>query len=82
MVPVAPEVGVVAPVVPAPEVVSFVTQQTVEPVLVNGEVMVGAALPEAVPVYPVPASPYVYAYVNGQRVLVEPAARRIVYVVP
>jgi uncharacterized protein YraI len=82
MVPVAPEVGVVAPVVPAPEVVSFVTQQTVEPVLVNGEVMVGAAMPEAVPVYPVPASPYVYAYVNGQRVLVEPAARRIVYVVP
>ncbi len=80
MVPVAPAVGVVAPIVPAPEVLSYVTQQAVAPVLVNGEVMVGAALPAAVPVYTVPASPYVYSYVNGQRVLVEPSARRIVYV--
>lgn len=81
MVPVAPAVGVVEPVIPAPEVLSYVTGQPVQPVLVNGEVMVGAVLPAAVPVYPVPASPYVYAYVNGQRVVVEPAARRIVYVV-
>jgi len=44
-------------------------------------VMIGATLPAAVPVYPVPASPYVYSYVNGQRVLIEPAARRIVYVI-
>jgi hypothetical protein len=43
--------------------------------------MVGATLPAAVPVYPVPALPYVHSYVNGQRVVVEPAARRIVYVV-
>jgi uncharacterized protein YraI len=81
IVPVAPAVGIVEPVVPAPEVLTYVTQQAVAPVLVNGEVMIGATLPAAVPVYPVPASPYVYAYVNGQRVLVEPAARRIVYVV-
>jgi len=80
MVPVAPAVGVVEPIVPAPEVLSYVTQQAVEPVLVNGEVMVGAVLPATVPVYPVPASPYVYSYVNGQRVLVEPTARRIVYI--
>jgi uncharacterized protein YraI len=81
MVPVAPEVGVVEPIAPAPEVLSYVTQQAVEPVLVDGEVMVGAVLPAAVPVYPVPASPYVYSYINGQRVLVEPTARKIVYVV-
>jgi len=72
---------VVEPILPAPEVLSYVTQQVVDPVLVDGEVMVGATLPPAVPVYPVPASPYVYSYVNGQRVLVEPTARRIVYVV-
>ena len=72
---------VVEPILPAPEVLSYVTQQVVDPVLVDGEVMVGATLPPAVPVYPVPASPYVYSYVHGQRVLVEPAARRIVYVV-
>ena len=81
MVPVAPTVGVVEPVIPAPEVLSYVTQRVVEPVLVDGEVMMGATLPAAVPVYPIPASPYVYSYVNGQRVLVDPAARRIVYVV-
>jgi len=72
---------VVEPILPAPEVLSYVTQQVVDPVLVDGEVMVGATLPPAVPVYPVPASPNVYSYVNGQRVLVEPAAGRIVYVV-
>jgi hypothetical protein len=44
-------------------------------------VIVGATLPGAVPVYPIPASPYVYSYINGQRVVVEPGARRIVYVV-
>ena len=81
MVAVPPTVGVVEPILPAPEVLSYVTQQAVEPVLVDGEVMVGATLPAAVPVYPVPASPYVYTYINGQRVLVEPTARRIVYVV-
>ena len=81
MVAVPPTVGVVEPILPAPEIFSYVTQQAVEPVLVDGEVMIGATLPAAVPVYPIPASPYAYSYVNGQRVLVEPAARRIVYVV-
>ncbi len=81
MVAVPPTVGVVEPILPAPEILSYVTQQAVEPVLVDGEVMIGATLPAAVPVYPIPASPYAYSYVNGQRVLVEPAARRIVYVV-
>ena len=81
MVPVPPTVGVVAPIVPPPNVVTFVTQQTVAPVIVNGEVMIGAALPAAAPVYDIPASNYDFAYINGQRVLVEPTARRIVYVV-
>jgi uncharacterized protein YraI len=81
MVPVAPAVGVVEPVIPAPQVLSFVTQQVVQPVIVDGEVMVGATLPVTAPVYPIPASPYVYSYVNGVRVVVEPSARRIVYVV-
>ena len=76
-----PPAAVVVPVIPAPEVLSYVTGQPIQPVFVDGEVMVGATLPAAVPVYPVPASPYVYSYINGQRVLVEPAARRIVYVV-
>ncbi len=81
MVAVPPTVGVVEPVIPAPEVLSYVTQQVVQPVFVDGEVMVGATLPAAAPVYPIPASPYVYSYINGQRIVVEPGARRIVYVV-
>jgi uncharacterized protein DUF1236 len=76
-----PPAAVVEPVIPAPEVLSYVVGQPIQQVFVDGEVMVGATLPAAVPVYPVPASPYVYSYINGQRVLVEPAARRIVYVV-
>jgi uncharacterized protein YraI len=80
MVPVPPSVGVVAPVAPTQDVVSYVTMQAIQPVIVNGEVMVGAALPPAAPVYSIPSSPYVYSYVNGQRVLVEPSVRKIVYV--
>ena len=76
-----PPAAMVEPVIPAPEVLSYVVGQPIQQVFVDGEVMVGATLPAAVPVYPVPASPYVYSYINGQRVLVEPAARRIVYVV-
>ena len=56
-------------------------RQRVTPVIVSGEVMVGAVLPAAAPLYDVPTSPYDYTYINGQWVLVEPAARRIVYVV-
>jgi uncharacterized protein YraI len=79
MVGVPPTV-VVAPIAPPPNVVTFVTQQTVAPVYVNGEVMVGAVLPVAAPTYDIPASPYDFTYVNGQRVLIEPTARKIVYV--
>ena len=79
MVGVPPTV-IVAPIAPPPNVVTFVTQQTVAPVYVNGEVMVGAVLPVAAPTYDIPASPYDFTYVNGQRVLIEPTARKIVYV--
>jgi len=81
MVPVPPSVGVVQPIAPTPDVISYVTMQAIQPVLVNGEVMVGATLPAAAPVYAIPSSPYVFSYINGQRVLVEPTARKIVYVV-
>ena len=81
MVGVPTTVGMVALIAPPPEVISYVTRQTVAPVIVNGEVMVGAALPPAAPAYDIPASPYDYSYINGQRVLIEPTARKIVYVI-
>ncbi|HWM30964.1 MAG TPA: DUF1236 domain-containing protein [Methyloceanibacter sp.] len=80
MVAVPPTVGFVMPIAPPPEVITYVTRQTVAPVIVNGEVMVGAVLPMAAPAYDIPASPYDYSYINGQRVLIEPTARKIVYV--
>lgn len=80
MVAVPPTVGFVTPIAPPPEVITYVTRQTVAPVIVNGEVMVGAVLPMAAPAYDIPASPYDYSYINGQRVLIEPTARKIVYV--
>ena len=57
MVSVSPSVGLVETIAPPPEVLSFVTAQPIQPVLVDGEVMVGATLPAAVPVYSIPASP-------------------------
>ena len=76
-----PQAVVVQPIVPGPEIIAYVRRQRVTPVIVNGEVMIGAVLPGAAPLYDIPASPYDYAYINGQAVLVEPVARRIVYVV-
>src|SRR6186713_1886764 len=40
-----PTTALVEPIVPAPEVLSYVTQRAVDPVLVDGEVMLGATLP-------------------------------------
>lgn len=72
-----------APIVaaPPPETVStYVEGHPLQPVYLNGEVVVGAGLPETVALQPVPDYQYDYAYVNSVPVLVEPSSRRIVYV--
>lgn len=66
---------------PTPEVRTYVTQHQVEPVYLEGEAVVGAGLPESVPLQEIPKYQYRYVYLNGQPVLVDPATRRIVYVV-
>jgi hypothetical protein len=66
---------------PTPEVTTFVTSNQVQPVFLEGEVVVGAVVPETVVLTPVPNYAYSYAYVNGQTVLVDPGTRAIVYVV-
>ncbi|GAA4228013.1 DUF1236 domain-containing protein [Sagittula sp. NFXS13] len=66
---------------PADETVTYVTQNPVEPVYLNGEAVVGAGLPQEVEIYTVPESEYSYAYINDAPVLVNPEDRRIVYVV-
>ena len=81
VVAVAPTVGLIEAVAPAPEVITFVKAQAIAPVYVTGEIVVGATLPAAVPLYEVPGSPYQLTVLNGQSVLVEPTARKVVYIV-
>lgn len=66
---------------PEGTVTSYVIENPADPVYLDGEVVVGATLPEVVPLNPVPDSTYSYAYVNGVPVLVDPAGRQVVYIV-
>jgi uncharacterized protein YraI len=65
---------------PPARVHTHVVENRVDPVLLEGEVVVGATLPAVVELHPVPDYQYHYAYVNGVPVLVEPGTRRIVHV--
>jgi hypothetical protein len=63
----------------------YVVQNRRPSVRVQGDVAVGATLPQQVAVYPVEGNPafsnYRYTWVNDRAVLVDPASRRIIYVV-
>jgi len=72
--------GFVEAITPPKMVSAYVSEQTVDPVLVSGEVVVGAVLPETVPLYAVPESPYHFAMVNGQNLLVEKDTHKVVYI--
>lgn len=67
---------------PPRETRTYILENQVDPVYLEGEVVVGAGVPEPVRLYEIPGyDGYHYAYVNGQPVIVEPADRRIVYIV-
>lgn len=66
---------------PPNEVRTYIRSRPMDPVFLDGEVVVGATLPETVRFGEIPNYEYRYAYVNNQAVLVEPSSRRIVYVV-
>lgn len=66
---------------PTQVVRQYVTTNQIDPVYLNGEVVVGASVPDTVRLTPVPDYQYDYAYVNGQPVLIDPGTRQIVYVV-
>lgn len=73
--------GAAGTVIDPPEKVrTYVTSNQIDPVYLDGEVVVGAGLPETVELREIPDYEYRYVYVNGQPVLVEPSSRRIVYV--
>jgi hypothetical protein len=65
---------------PSSRVITYIRENPVEPVYLEGEVVVGAGLPETVTLQPVPESDLTYAYVNAVPVIVEPQERRIVYI--
>ncbi|MGR3795162.1 SH3 domain-containing protein [Vannielia sp. SX4] len=67
--------------VPEPETrtVTYVTENPVAPVYLDGEVVLGAGIPEDVEIYSIPESEYSYLNVNGQDVLVRDD-RTIVYI--
>ncbi len=73
--------GIGTAAAPEERVTTYVMQNPVDPIYLDGEVVVGAGIPETVALAEVPDSPYYYAYVNGTRVLVEREQRRIVYIV-
>lgn len=73
--------GTAASVVDPPEqVTTYVQSNQVEPVYLEGEVVVGAGVPDTVELVEVPDYEYRYVNVNSQPVLVDPATRQIVYV--
>jgi Protein of unknown function (DUF1236)/Bacterial SH3 domain len=80
-------IGATEPVVyastyaPPPAAVgTYVTNNAVNSFAYDGNVTVGASLPQTVVLNNVPDYRYQYVYVNDTPVLVDPATRRIVYV--
>ncbi|MFD0978489.1 DUF1236 domain-containing protein [Tropicimonas aquimaris] len=73
--------GVGAASDPGAHVETYVVNHPVEPVYLDGEVVVGAGLPGEVALVEIPDSDLRYANVNGLPVLVEPSDRRITYIV-
>lgn len=78
---IAPAAGAPLEIAPPPATVqTYVTQNPVTPVYLNGEVVEGVGLPADVVLTPVPNYEYNYAYINGVPVLVEPGTRRVTYI--
>lgn len=69
---------------PPPRVTTYVSQAPIpaERVVIEEKVVVGATLPQTVVVQPIPEDPrYAYAFVNEERVIVDPSSRTVIHVV-
>ena len=66
---------------PSERVTTYVQNSSIDPIYLDGEVVVGAGIPDEVELAEVPESEYYYSYVNGVRVLVERDTRRVVHIV-
>ena len=66
---------------PDPTIQTYIVANPRDPVYLDGEVVVGAGVPDNVDLYEIPEQPdYRYVTINGQPVLVSPTDRRIVYI--
>lgn len=79
--PVPAGTALIEAVTPEAAVIEYVKANPVAPIQVTGEIVVGAILPAELVLYEVPSSEYQYVVVNGATVLVEPATRKVVYIV-
>lgn len=59
---------------------TYVTSNPVDQIYLDGEVVIGAGVPDTVTLQTIPDYDYQYVYINGQPVLVDPSSRQIVYV--
>ncbi|MGR3465379.1 DUF1236 domain-containing protein [Limimaricola sp.] len=66
---------------PNDETITYVRENPVDPVVLGGEVVVGATVPAEVELTPVPEAEYSYLYLNGTPVVVEPGERKIVHII-
>lgn len=68
-------------IIDPPEVArTYIAANPGTPIYLDGEVVVGAGVPDTVVLQPIPDYDYQYVYINGQPVLVDPGSRKIVYV--
>ncbi|MDO5657787.1 MAG: DUF1236 domain-containing protein [Paracoccus sp. (in: a-proteobacteria)] len=66
---------------PEPAVITYIEANPQEPVILDGEVVVGAGIPAEVTLYEIPDyAQYRYVVINNQPVLVDPESRQIVYI--
>lgn len=73
-------VGSVEMITPPETVRTYIDTQQVQAVQLNGDVVVGAAVPDTVTFQSIPDYQYGYARINDRPVLVDPGTRRIVYI--
>ena len=65
-----------------PETREYIVREGRSSVAYDGEVVVGATLPETVEVYELEGQPtYRYTVVNSQRVIVDPDSRRVIQII-
>lgn len=66
---------------PEPRARTYVMEHPVDPIYLDGEIVVGERLPGDIEYIEIPDYEYRYVYVNEEAVLVDPATGRIVHIV-